>query len=85
MMRYARGSRLVPGTYWASQRVVLNINLVALQIDVLKGRRGRIKSDPTLVNERRDEVMGIRKQVQILDSKWSSSRQREDLDVRKDR
>ena len=49
MMRYARESRLVPGTgYWASQRVALNVNLVALQRDVLKERRDRIMSDPTL-------------------------------------
>ena len=37
MMRYAGGSKLVPETgYWASQRVDLDINLVALQRDVLR-------------------------------------------------
>ena len=39
MMRYARGSKTLPETeYWGKQRIVLNINLVALQRDVLKGR-----------------------------------------------
>ena len=83
MMRYARGSRLVQGAYWATQKVALDMNLVALQRDVLKERRDRLKSDPTLTHDRKEELMEIRKQIQIIDCKWSRSRQRDDLDVRK--
>ena len=47
MMRYASGSKLVPGTwYWASQKIVLNVNLANLQRDVLEEGRDRIRSDP---------------------------------------
>ena len=82
-MRYARGSKLVPETgYWTSQKIVVGVNLVALQRDVLKERRERIKANPTLVNERSEELSEIRAQIQILDSKWSRCRQREDIDAR---
>ena len=75
-MRYARGSRLVPYTgYWASQKIVLCLNVVALQRDVLKERRDRIKADPTLPKERKEELIEIRTQIQIIGSKWSRCRQ----------
>ena len=53
MMRYARGSKTLSDTeYWDSPRVVLNVNVVALQRDVLKERRDHIRSEPTLLVEK---------------------------------
>ena len=82
-MRYARGSKLMPDTgHWNSQKIVLNVNLVALQRDVLKGRRDGIKEDPTLMRDRSEELSEIRTLIQIVESKWSMCRQRENIDVR---
>ena len=83
MMRYARGSKTLSDTeYWDSPRVVLNMNVVALQRDVLKGRRDHIRSDTTLLMGRGGELLEIRKQIRIIDSKWSSTRWKEDIDSR---
>ena len=45
-------------------------------------RRDRIRSDPALEKEREEELIEIRTQIQIIDSKWSRCRQRAKLDVR---
>merc|ERR1712112_568159 len=72
MMRYVMGGVSVPNTgYWNSEKVVLKINVVAMQRDVLKERRSRIIYDPIMLEERREELMEIRKQLQMLDSRWS--------------
>ena len=47
--------------YCDSPRVVLNVNVVALQRDVLKERRDHIRSDTTLLMERGEELLEIRK------------------------
>ena len=49
--------------------------------DVLKERRSRIIFDPILLEERRDELKDIRKQLQMLDSRWSRCRVRGQVNV----
>merc|ERR1712112_38884 len=52
MMRYVMGSVPVPHNgYWNSEKVILKMNVVALQRDVLKERRSRIILDPMLLEE----------------------------------
>merc|ERR1712112_641034 len=82
MMRYVRGSVPVPHNgYWNSEKVVLKMNVVALQRDVLKERRSRIVLDPILLEERSEELEDIRKQLQMLDSRWSRCRVRKQVNV----
>ena len=60
MMRYVRGSRLSPDTkYWELPRVVMSMNVVALQRDVLKERRDHIRPGPTLLMGSPEELLEI--------------------------
>ena len=58
------------------------MNVVALQRDVLKERRDHIRSEHTLSMERGEDLLEIRKQMQIVDSKWMSIRWKEEIDLR---
>merc|ERR1712114_129391 len=82
MMRYVMGSVPVPhNAHWNSEKVILKMNVVALQRDVLKERRSRIVLDPILLEERSEELKEIRKQLQMLDSRWSRCRVRKQVNV----
>ena len=54
MMRYTRGSREIPDNgHWNPKKIVLRLDLVALQRDVLKERRDRIRFEPGVEKGRR--------------------------------
>ena len=83
MMRYTRGSREIPDNgYWNPKKIVLRLDLVALQRDVLKEGMVQIRFEPGVEKEREEELSEIRTQIQIIDSKWSRCRLRGQLDVR---
>merc|ERR1712112_711444 len=82
MMRYVMGSVPLPHNgYWNSEKVILKANVLALQRDVLKERRSRIVLDPILLEERSEELKDIRKQLQMLDSRWGRCRVRKQVNV----
>ena len=69
--------------YWDAPRVMLNMNVAALQRDVLKGRRDQIRWDRTLLMERSGELLEIRKRIQIIDNnKWMGTRWKEGVDLK---
>ena len=77
------GGRISTDTkYWDAPRVKLSLNLVALQRDVLKQRRDKIRWGPILFMGRSEELLEIRKRIQIIDNKWMSTRFKEDIDLR---
>ena len=83
MMRYVMGNVSVPNTgFWNSEKVVLKIHLVALQRDVLTERRDRIRFDPSKMEEKSEELMEIRMQLQMVDSQWSKCRVRGRINVK---
>ena len=83
MMRYARGNKTLSDTeYWDWPRVVLNMNVVVLQRDLLKERRDHIRSEPTSLMGGVEELLGIRKQIQIIDSRWVNIRWKGEIDLR---
>ena len=55
-------------------RVVMNMNVVASQRDVLGERRDHIRSDSSLSLERGEELIEIRKHIQIIDNRWVGNR-----------
>ena len=61
MMRYARGYKQVATEFWEATRIKLFLNVVALQRDVLKERREKIRWDPQLMRDRSGELIEIRK------------------------
>ena len=82
MMRYVMGNVSVPNTgFWNTEKVVLKLNIAALQRDVLKDRRDRIIFDPSMLGGKREELVEIRKQLQMVDSQRSWCRVREQINV----
>ena len=83
VVRYGRGSRILEETgSWGAPRVLLNMNVLALQRDVLKGDEIISYRTPRCLWKEAANYLRFEKQIQIIDSKCVGTRWREDVDLR---
>ena len=55
--------------------------MVEVQRDVLKSRRGIIKKDDQLFRSRADELADVRRQLDVIDTRWARTRWRDEIDI----
>ena len=56
---------------------------VALQRDVLEERRDHIRSGPELLLGKGEEMIELRKKIQIFDNRWVRNRVKDSIDLRR--